>query len=926
MHIFFTIFLLFVFTGLSAENILDNGDFNSGETGWELSPASSIDSTVYSTAANKNCRSLKTVSQKKWDSTLKKVPVCGGLDYELSFSVKLHNALQSHVKIEWLTKNQTHLSTIYPMAGKDGTTDWFTIKCKIKAPEKAAIARIILYSGGSSEKIGTTWFDEFSMIPSDIRKHREKIQNAPTISYFNLKKNTMKPRGEAISITRWSSREIVIPEQASEQDKYGATLLSFLLKKIFKSEFPITTDNLCQKKCFISIGTTKQFLNAKINKNSEPQGYVIAVKDNNLFLNGGSRGAIYSVLALIQEDFGCRWYGANDPILVPELNSDSFAVVPRSGEPSFEMREPIISEFSGRNEFNAFNRVQAVSYFRNFPVNMGGCLSNTNYFIHTYASLIPAEKYFKSNPEYFPMRDGKRFPSKQTEGQLCYTNPGVAEEIAKQLETTISKNPGSRIYSVSQNDNIYVNCECRDCQTIINKDGISGAVLILANRVAEVLAQKYPDIRITTLAYGDSQKIPATIKPHPNTVIFYAPISDRAGCLQLTPWEKVPKINKELNGWCKSGGKVYIWDYMRQEGPHPDFWMLEENIDYWKNTGVSGVFIEDLEHHLNSLGKLRNWVSMQKLWNTEWNMEDLIGEFIEGYYGNAAEEFKAYVRLLKNIWLKYDTSRTPEQVFQFSQEDIKSMRELLTRAYQKSPNEKTALELCSFYILTLKHCTQKNIVQYEKDLKHILHLLEKWELLLVSYSLNEHQEMVKSWQEQLDEVKKGTSIPKYSENSIILKKPDIARTNNKFVTDKGSLSGFPVRQIAKTDWEIQWPIGKLLANAVNQATYVVRIRVKPDLKRTYSMKENIFSLHLYCSGRSQTQGRFVTRQELKKDTWQFIYLYKVYLFTPSIYGYFYNCTGNLANGDAVIYDYIEFIPESEFKEKDQIQNLKTITL
>jgi hypothetical protein len=50
------------------------------------------------------------------------------------------------------------------------------------------------------------------------------------------------------------------------------------------------------------------------------------------------------------------------------------------------------------------------------------------------------------------------------------------------------------------------------------------------------------------------------------------------------------------------------------------------------------------------------------------------------------------------------------------------------------------------------------------------------------------------------------------------------------------------------------------------------------------------------------------------------------MYTPAISGYFYNCIGNLAEGDAICYDYIEFIPESDFKDKELLKKLPTITL
>ncbi len=176
----------------------------------------------------------------------------------------------------------------------------------------------------------------------------------------------------------------------------------------------------------------------------------------------------------MQEDLGCRYYTVDDAIAVPAVESTVAKVVPRRYAPPFEIREALNGEAYGPTKFNAFNRVQAVSFFKNLPEELGGGLSNVDYFIHTYDTLVPAAKYFDAHPEYFPLRKGERFPSRKNEGQLCYTNPEVAEVMASEIEQAIAKNPVSRIYSVSQNDNNFVECECPDCQKVVQSDGIPG--------------------------------------------------------------------------------------------------------------------------------------------------------------------------------------------------------------------------------------------------------------------------------------------------------------------------------------------------------------------------------------------------------------------------------------------------------------------
>ena len=107
---------------------------------------------------------------------------------------------------------------------------------------------------------------------------------------------------------------------------------------------------------------------------------------------------------------------------------------------------------------------------------------------------------------------------------------------------------------------------------------------------------------------------------------------------------------------------------------------------------------------------------------------------------------------------------------------------------------------------------------------------------------------------------------------------------------------------------------------------MVRMRVKPDLKQKYNRGDKAFSLHLYRSGISGTQGRYVKFYELNGNEWQYVYPFKVYVFSPAVTGFFYNCIGDLAEGDGFFYDLIEFIPIEKFKDNQLVDSLPQITL
>ncbi|MBR2427075.1 MAG: DUF4838 domain-containing protein [Lentisphaeria bacterium] len=732
--------------------------------------------------------------------------------------------------------------------------------------------------------------------------------------------NALKPAGKAVRLKPLAEYTILTPSQSTEQEQFAARVLADHLHRATGVKLKIVREGTAVKGCTIHVGetTVAKSTGTQPDRNS----YSIAVKNGDLILRGG----IYGVVALLEEDLGFRHYSKRDKLIVPELKSNAISVVPRSYTSPFEIREPLIIDGWGKNDCNWFNRIQPLSYFYNVPESRGGGLSSRQYFIHTYDMLIPAKKYYKTHPEYFPLRNGKRFKSNQHDGQLCYTNPGVAETISREIEGAIKANPGTRIYSVSQNDNDHMNCECPGCQKVIKSSGIPGATLYLANKVAERLATKYPDIRINTLAYVNSQDPVKGIAPSANTVMFYAPIRERSGALMYLPWTDIPKIVKQLAGWKKVAKHIYVWDYInRRFEPFPNFDVIDRNIQYWRENGVTGVFLESSECNLNSLDAMKFWVFAKKMWNPDWKLDALIDDFITGYYGKSAPEMKKYVAFQRKKWNDFYTKRKPGMSVEFTPADREKMQDLLEKAYTKTPDWKIASELCSFYAMTLTACTKKNVVAYEKNLNRVKELLAHHKLK-INVAAKQNKRILDQWQQQLAEVKSGNGIPVYCDESIILKNRTLW-LKIKATETEGACTGKKVpRQFAKTDWGVQWDFAKFLAAAECPGEYVVRMRVKPDFKGEYKANANAFSLHLWRSGITGVQGRYIKFSALKGNQWQFVYPFKVKVLRAALNGYFYNCAGNLEKGDGIFYDYIEFIPLNKFKDQKLAAELRTITM
>ena len=70
--------------------------------------------------------------------------------------------------------------------------------------------------------------------------------------------------------------------------------------------------------------------------------------------------------------------------------------------------------------------------------------------VHALGTHVPVEKYFATHPEYFCLRDGKRYGGY---GQPCLSNPDVLQITIESVRRIMREQPDFLIYSVEQNDN-----------------------------------------------------------------------------------------------------------------------------------------------------------------------------------------------------------------------------------------------------------------------------------------------------------------------------------------------------------------------------------------------------------------------------------------------------------------------------------------
>ncbi|MCP4645041.1 MAG: DUF4838 domain-containing protein, partial [bacterium] len=245
--------------------------------------------------------------------------------------------------------------------------------------------------------------------------------------------------------------------------------------------------------------------------------------------------------------------------------------------------------------------------------------------------------------------DGKR---RRNRTQLCCTNEDVIRIVTEEVRRRMREHPEAFAYSVSQND--YDNhCECDSCQALAaQEESQMGPVLHLVNRVAEAVGKEFPDKAIETLAYQWSRRPPRTMRPRPNVIIRLCSIE----CCFAHPFDKCEfpanvEFRRDVEDWSRICDRLWIWNYTTNFRnyylPHPTLRALKDDIVFFINHSVRGIYEQDTKLTLNGdMSTLGAYMMAQFLWNPGYDEDTAINEFLEAVYGAGAKSIRQYVDLL----------------------------------------------------------------------------------------------------------------------------------------------------------------------------------------------------------------------------------------------------------------------------------------
>ena len=441
--------------------------------------------------------------------------------------------------------------------------------------------------------------------------------------------------------------KIVVGADASESEKWAASELQNYLKQISGAVFKIDNDNseITQNELIIGYNKHAQkYLGANFSKPKkfDESFFYKNAGTNLLFIGGARRGTMYAVFSFLENELGVRWYSPKVSS-IPKRQQLIFNRIYHFEKPTLQVRNDFYYE-AFDPVWAAHNKLNGAMGYREQHGDIEGYWG-----VHTFYRFMPPTEFFKEHPEYYSLIDGKRI---YKHAQLCLTNPDVLQIITDRLKSTMLKNPNNLIYSVSQND--WGNpCQCDKCQAISKKEGSeSGVVVWFVNKVAEKIKAEFSDKYVGTLAYQYTRKPPKAIKPADNVVIRLCSIE----CCFAHDFETCPENQSflsDLKKWSAISPQLYIWDYVVNFShyimPYPNFKVLQPNIKTFLNNSSIGIMEQAAyQSRGGEFAELRAYLLSKLLWNYQLDADEIIDDFMTGYYGRSGQYIREYLNLLHN--------------------------------------------------------------------------------------------------------------------------------------------------------------------------------------------------------------------------------------------------------------------------------------
>ena len=449
-----------------------------------------------------------------------------------------------------------------------------------------------------------------------------------------VRTDNVPPR--AIVVDRQPAATILLRPQPSEREVRAGLEIQDYVNLSTAAVLPIVRDTAHCRGHIIDIGVQEPA------QGESREAFRVRVTDGRTDIVGNSPlAAFYAACELIERGVGVRWY-LPGPLgqVAPKRDTLVLPALDLKQSPSFPMR------WIGRGRWMLRNKQNRCD--DGFLVYPG--------IYHTQNRLLPHRKYFEARPDFFALIKGKR--SDQPLCKLCYSNPDLVREVAKNMAAMLDANPNIKLISLSPTDG-QMWCECEGCkamdETDVDRDrSKSRRSLLFYNAVAAELRKTHPEARMLVGAYNVYNWPPKdnSIKADPMIDVIITHYEDY--CMAHPVPDPACPLNQRyvqlINEWQELGCGIYYYEYYWKVNwldlPWPIVHSIRHDFPWYKQQGHKGVYTQ---YSFSCIWQQFpvHYVAAKLLWDVNADVDAIMDRMFDDLFGTAAPQMKAYWALME---------------------------------------------------------------------------------------------------------------------------------------------------------------------------------------------------------------------------------------------------------------------------------------
>lgn len=468
---------------------------------------------------------------------------------------------------------------------------------------------------------------------------------------------------------------IVVGSAASPIEDYAARELQRSIKLMSGVTLPIVKKNAGLTGAQIVIGspgTNDQVL--KLIKSLQLEGaneeqITIQRIGNTLYLAGKTpRAALYATYAFLEDVMGVRWFWPGEAgEYVPRKETIGVDQLSISEAPDLKIRslaitgaptgDPETDTWMARNRLNVVSmspgldttgKITRLRREKGFLIRIAG---------HNVVLPVPL---LKAHPEYLAEISGKRQFYQRGTSHLCWSNPGVQDEVAKMISGWWDQNPYPDVIHFYPADQTRY-CECAQCKAM---GDISTRWQKFSKILIEKVNQSHPGKRYWTYAYLEYKTVPATA-PAPFEFIAYT-LYDASYRHLLSGGNSFNRLPiSEINGWLDKGVNLGTRGYEFIIFKSPMFVPMVS----WVNDQIRWIHSKKMTGYLSELpyygmpkdalpenthwmtNRMALYAAAKSMWKSNIPAASIVNDWNAKIYGPACDDMAAYYWDMERAWM-----------------------------------------------------------------------------------------------------------------------------------------------------------------------------------------------------------------------------------------------------------------------------------